>query len=136
MLPYPLTSFEIQNSYQIEPKFNGVYSRNNLTKIKDGAYVINLDEFKSIGTHWIALYITYFVSFGVEHIPKEIIKFIGNKNMINIYRIQAYDLIMCGYFCIGFIDFMLKGKSLLDYINLFPSNEHEKNDKIILKYFQ
>ena len=81
--------------------------------------------------------IIYFDSFGVEHIPKEIKKFIGNKNIItNIYRIQAYDLIMCGYFCIGFIDFMLKGKSLLDYTNLFSPNDYEKNDKIILKYFQ
>ena len=85
--------------------------------------------------------VTYFDSFGVEHIPKEIKKFIGNKNIItNIYRIQAYDSIMCGYFCIGFIDFMLKGKSLLDYTNLLSPNDYEKNDKIILtlicmKYF-
>ena len=81
--------------------------------------------------------VTYFDSFGVEHIAKEIIKIIGNKNVItNIYRIQAYDSIMCGYFCIGFIDFILKGKSLLEYTNLFSSNDYEKNDKIILKYFQ
>ena len=81
--------------------------------------------------------VTYFDSFGDENIPKEIRKFIGNKNITtNIYRIQAYDLIMCGYFCTGFIDFMLKGKSLLEYTNLF--NEYEKNDKIIIiiKYFQ
>ena len=56
--------------------------------------------------------------------------------MANVYIIQAYDSIMCGYFCIGFIDFMLKGKSLLEYTNLFSPNEYEKNDKIILKYFQ
>ena len=123
----------------MEPKFNGVYSRNNLSKIKDNAYVINLDEYKSIRTHCIALYVndnngTYFDSFGVEHITKEIKKFVGNKNIIaNIYRIKAYDLIMCGYFCIGFIDFMLKCKSLLDYTNLFSSNNYEKNDKIIAK---
>ena len=80
--------------------------------------------------------VTYFDSFGVEHIPKEIRKFIGNKNITNIYRIQAYDSIMCGYICIGFIDFMLKGKSLLEYTNLFSPNEYKKNDKIILKYFQ
>ena len=83
-------------------KFNGVYFRNNLHKIKDGAYAINVDEFKSIGTHWIALYangnsVTYLESFGVEHIPKEIKEFIENKNIItNIYRIQAYHLIMFG----------------------------------------
>ena len=56
--------------------------------------------------------------------------------MTNIYRIQAYDLIVCGYFCSGFIDFMLKGKFLLDYTNLFSLNDDENNNKIILKYFQ
>ena len=98
--------------------------------------MINLDEFKSIETHWIALYVnknnvTYFDNFGVEHIPKEYKKFIRNKNIItNIYRIQAYDLVICGYFRIGFIDFMLKGKSLIDYTNLFSPNDYEKDDKI------
>ena len=102
--------------YQNEPKFTRVYSRNNLTKINDGAYIINLDEYESIGTHWIALYVnavnvTHFDSFGVKHIPKEIRKSIVNKSVItNIYRIQAHDSIMYGYICIGFIDFMLKGK--------------------------
>ena len=120
---HPLTNFERQKYYQKEPKFNGVYSRSSLPKITDGAYIINLSEYKSTETHWIALYVhdnnvTYFDSFGVEHIPKEIINFIGNKNFkANIYRIQAYNSIMCGYFCIRFIDFMLKGKRLLDYTN-------------------
>ena len=142
MPPHPLTNFEIQKYYENEPKFNGVYSRNNLSKIKDGACIINLDEYESIGTHWIALYVndnnvTYFDSFGVEHIPGEIKKFIGNKNIITIiYRVRTYNSIMCGYFCTGFIDFMLKGTSLLDYTNLFSLNDYEKNDKIILKYFQ
>ena len=76
MLPHLLTNFEIQK-YRNEPRFNGVYSRDNLPKIKDGVYVINLDEYSDIGTHWVALYVqnnnvTYFDSFGVEHIPKEI----------------------------------------------------------------
>ena len=80
--------------------------------------------------------VTYFDSFGIEHIPKEIRTFIRNKNIIkNIYRIQAHDSIMCGYFCIGFIDFMLKGKSLLGYTNLVSPNEYKKSDKIILKTF-
>ena len=80
--------------------------------------------------------VTYFDSFGVEHIPKKIIKFIARKKMItNIYRIQAYDSIMCGYFCIGFIDFMFNGKSLTDYTNLFSQNDFNKNDDIILNYF-
>ena len=57
MKPHPLTNFEIQKYYENEPRFNGVYSRNNLPKkIKDGAYVINLDEHKGTGTHWIALF--------------------------------------------------------------------------------
>ena len=119
--------------YQNEPRFNGVYSRNNLpNKIKDGAYVINLDEYPDVGTHWISLYvnsktITYFDSFGVEHISKEIKKIINNKNIIaNIFRIQAYDSVMCGYFCIGFIDFMFKGNSLTDFTNLFSPNSFKK----------
>ena len=78
--------------------------------------------------------IIYFDSFRVEHIPEDIKKFIGRKNIItNIYGIQAYDSITCEYFWIGFIDFMLKGKILVDYTNFFPSNDCEKNDKIILK---
>ena len=122
--PHPLTNFEIQEYYQNEPRFNGGFSRDNLpnnnNNIKNGAYVINLAEYRDIETHWVALYennktIIYFDSFGVEHLPKEIIKFIGNKNMItNIFRIQACDSIMCGYFCIGFINFMFNGKSLTD----------------------
>ena len=137
-----LINFEIQKYYQNEPKFNRVYSRNNLSKIKNGIYIINLDDYESIGTHWIFLYVnaknvTYFDSFGVEHIPKEIKKFIGNKNIItDIYRIQEYDLIICRYFCTGFIDFMLKGKSLLEYTHLFSPNGYKKNNKILLKYFQ
>ena len=99
-----------------------------------------------IGTHWIALFvknndIIYFGNFGVEHIPKEIIKFIDstshNKNIIiNIFRIQAYDSIMCGYFCIGFINFMLAGKKLSDYTNLFLPNDFKKNDNIIPRYLK
>ena len=109
MLPHPLTNFEIQKYYQHEPRFNGVYSRDNLPKIKDGAYVINLDEYSDIGTHWVALYVqnndvTYFDSFGVEHIPKEIRTFISNKNIkTNIFGIQAYDSITCRYFRIALL---------------------------------
>ena len=80
--------------------------------------------------------VTYFDSFGVEHIPKEIKEFVKNKNLkINIFRIQAYDSIMCGYFCIGFIDFMLAGKTLTKYTNLLSPNNFKKNDDIILSYF-
>ena len=117
-MPHPLTNFEIIKYYENESRFNGVYSRDNLpNKIKDGAYVIYLHEYSDIGTHWIAFYVknnstTYFDSFGVEHIPKEIITFINrslssaSQNIkTNIFRIQAFDSITCGYFCIGFIDF-------------------------------
>ena len=141
--PHPLTNIEIQEYYQNEHRFNGVFSRDNLPdSIKNGAYVINLDEYHDIGTHWVEFYVNnktiiYFDSFGVEHIPKEIIKFIGNeqsssakarnkKIITNIYRIQAYDSIMCGYFCIGFINFMFDGNSLTDYTNLFSPNDLKK----------
>ena len=140
--PHPLTNFEIQGYYQNELRFNGVFSRDNLPNtIKNGAYVINVDEYRDIGTHWVALYInnktvTYFDSFGVEHIPKEITKFINNKNIItNIFRIQAYDSIMCSYFCIGFINVMFNGNSLTNFTNLFSPNDFKKNDHIILSYF-
>ena len=115
--------------YQNESRFNGVYSRDNLpNKIKDGANVINLHEYSDIGTHWIALYVnaktvTNFDSFGVEHISKEIKKIINNKNIIaNIFRIQGYDSVMCGYICIVFIDFMFKGNGLTEFTNLFSPN--------------
>ena len=117
-LPYPLTNFEIQKYYQNKSRFNGVYLRDNLQKIKDRTYIINFDEYSDIGTHWIALYVqnndvTYSDYFGAERIPKEIRIFISNKNIkTNIFRIPAYDSIMCRYFCIGFIDFTLAGKTL------------------------
>ena len=134
-----MTNFEIEK-YKNEPRFNGVYSRDNLperssTEIKDGAYIINLDDYSDIGTHWVALWVnhnnnvTYFDSFGAEHILKEIKAFINNKNIkTNIFRIQAYDSIMCGYFCIAFIDFMFAGKKLTDYTNLFFPYDFKKND--------
>ena len=116
--PNLLTNFEIQKYYHNEPTLNVVYSRDDLPKeIKDGAYVINLDEYFDVGTHWIALYstnsnVTYFDSFGVEHIPKKIVKFINNEStQTNIFGMQAYDSIICGYFCFGFINFMLEGKA-------------------------
>ena len=113
-----------------------------LKKIKDGACVINFDEYTDTGTHWIALFckkneIVYFNSFEVEHIPEEIKKFIGNKNIkANIFRIQANNSVMCGYFCIRFIDFMLADKKLTDYTNLFSPYDFDINDSIILSYFK
>ena len=138
MPPHPLTNFDIQKYYQNESRFNSVFSRDNLPKIRDGAYVTNLDEYSDIGTYWVALYVhnndvIYFDSFGVEHIPKEIKTFIDRSLSIttNIFRIEAYNSIIRGYLCIGFIDFMLAGKTLTELTNLFSPN----NDYIILNYF-
>ena len=100
------------------------------------------DEYSDIGTHWLALHVqnnnsvTYFDYFGVEHIPKEIKAFIYYKNIkTNIFRVQEYDSVICGYFCIGFIDFMLAGKTLTEYTNPFIPNNFTKNDDSVLNYF-
>ena len=142
MLPHPLTKIKTQKYYQNEPRFNEIYFRDNLPdKLKDGAYGINLNEYSDIGIHCIALhvsnnYVTYFDSFDVKHIPKEIKIFIDQFiDITNIFRIQAYNSVMCGYFCIRFIDFMLKGKTLTEFTNLFSTNNFKKNHHVIFKYF-
>ena len=143
MPPHPLTNFELEKYYDNEPRFNGVYSRNNLPKkVKVEAYVINLNEYADVGTHWIALFcnkseIIYFHSFGVEHVPEKIKECVGNKNIIaDIFRVQAKNSIMCGYFCIRFIDFMLAGKKLTDFTNVLSPYDFKKNDYVILTYFK
>ena len=120
-----------------------LFSRNNLPKkIKDGAYIINHDEYADIGTDWITLFCNgndtvYFDSFGVEHVPKEIKIFFENKNIkANIFWVQAHNLVMFSYFCIGFIDYMLAGKKLTDFTNFFSPYDFRKNDDIILRYFK
>ena len=97
-------------------------------------------------THWVSLHVkdnknndkvTYYDSFGVEYLSKEVTKFIGNKNIkSNIFRVQSYDSVMCGYFCIGFIDFMLAGKGLIDFTSSFSLYDFKKNDDIISSYFK
>ena len=102
----------------------------------------NLDEYADTGTHWIALFcnsneIVYFDSFGVEHVSKEIFKIIGNKKIkANIFQIQGNDSIMCGYLCIGFIDFMLAGKNLTDFTNFFSPYDSKNSANKILAYFK
>ena len=129
------SSFEIQNYYPNKPIFEGVFPQDNLPKIKDGVYIINLDEYSDIRTHWVALRVnnngvTYFESFGVENILKEIKTFINNINIkTSIFRIQTYDSVMCEYFCIRFIDFIFIGKILSEFTNPFFFFN------IILKYF-
>ena len=141
--PHPLTNFEIKKYYENEPRFNGVYFRDNLPKkTKNGAYVINPDEYADVGTRWIALYvqnneITYFDSLGVEHVPKEIKRLIGHKDIkTNIFRIQADNSIICRCFCILFLDYILANRSLIDFTSLFSSYDFKKNDYIILSYFR
>ena len=108
-----------------------------LKKIKDGTYVINLDKYADVGTHWMALFCkrsesVYFDSFGVEHVREEIKEFIGNKSIkANISRIRSNNSIMCGYFSIGFIDFMLASKKLTDFTSLLSPY-----DSIILSHFK
>ena len=98
------------------------------------AYKIKLDEYVDVGTHWIAFFcnrneIIYFDSFVVEHISEKI-----NKLKANIFRVQASDSVLCGYFCIGIIDFMLAGKKVTDYNSLLSPQDFKKNDDIILPY--
>ena len=104
--------------------------------------LINLDNYSNIGTHWIGLYALndnffYFNSFLVEYIPKEIKK-IRDRSLIttNVYRIQAYNSVICEYFCIKFINSMLEGKSLTDFTNVFSPNDNNKKDYIVLSYFK
>ena len=81
--------------------------------------------------------IAYFDCFDVENVPKEIKEFVRNKNIkANIFRVQGKNSVMCGYFCTGFIDFMLAGKKLTDFTSLFSPHDFDKNDHIILSYFK
>ena len=98
---------------------------------------MNMQILVHIGLLYFVKKIKFFDSFGVEHIPEEVKEFIGNKNIkANIFRVQANNSVMCGYFCIGFIDFMLAGKKWTDYTSLFSPHDFDKNDQIILSYFK
>ena len=125
ILPHPLTNFQIQKYYQINLDLMEFILEIIYLKIKDGEYVINFDEYSDIRTHWIDLYainnhVTYFDSFRVEHIPKEMEKFINRFTIkTNNYRMQAYNSVMCEYLCIGFIDLILKDKILKDFTSFF-----------------
>ena len=136
MLPHPLTNFEIQK-YQNEPGFNGIYSRINLPNIKNGTYLINLDEWKSIRTDWMALYVhsdnvTNFDSVGAEYIPKEIKKTHNQQKYYNKYLCNMSKWFNnVGILLYWIYWFYAKRKSLLGYTNLFSPSEYEKNDKII-----
>ena len=104
---------------------NGVFSRNNLPRIKDEAYVINLDDKNSKAAHWVSLFVNknlsvYFDSFGIEYITQEVLNKIKNKSIThNIFRMQDNESILCRFYCVAFIEYMLAGKTLLDYSNCF-----------------
>ena len=127
--------------FRDEPRFMGVYSKNGLPEWNEGAYVINLEDDTGVGSHWVALFIEgnrcmYFDSFGVEHVPREVVEFIRSDVVIkNIFRIQSYDSIMCGYYCIKFIEYMFAGKRLTDFTGLFSPNDFDKNDETIKGMF-
>ena len=129
-----IKNFSFAPSY--EPGFNGVYSRDNLPRIKDRAYVTNLDDRQSKITDWVSLFIdrntaVYLDSFGTEYTPQDVLNKIKGKFIShNIFRIQSHDSIMCGLHCIAFIDYMIAGKTLSNYINFFSPNDYQKNDKI------
>ena len=137
-----MKNYEIQEYFKDEKRFKVVYSRDNLPKLKKGAYVINSDHSKNTGTHWVVIFVKkdeviYFDSFVVECIPKEIMEKIGNKNIkTSIFRIQDKNSITCGYFCILFIEYILNNKTLTDFTNSVSPWNLKKNDQIIKRYFQ
>ena len=141
MPPHPLTNFEIQKHFQIGPRFNGVYSRDNIpNKIKDGAYMIKLDEYADVSTHLIPLYckndeIVYCNRFGDEHVPEETEKTFQHKNIkVNIFRVQLNNS-MCGHFCIRFNHFIFAGKTLIDFTSLFSPYDFEKKRQYNIELF-
>ena len=113
---HPLNNIEIANYFNYKPRFNGVISRNNLPKIKDGTYVISLYDKNSKGTHWVTLFANkhtavYSDSFGIEQIPQEVLKRIKDKSITrNIFRIQDNESIMCGFYCAAFVEYLLAEK--------------------------
>ena len=128
------------NYFNYQPRFNRVLLKQILPRIKDGAYLTNVDDKNSKETHSVSLSIdrntALFFDFGIEYISPKVLNKIRDKSIThNIFRIQDDDCVKCGFYCIAFIEYMLAEKALLDYTNLFSSNDCEKNDKIIYRYF-
>ena len=132
---------KITKYFNYEPMFNSVFSRYYLLRIKDGVYAINLDDKQSKGTHWVSSFTgrytaVYFDSFGIEYIPQEVLSKIKNNSIThNMFRIQVVNS-MCGFYFIAFVEYMLAGKSLLDYTNLLSPDDYKKNGKTIYRYFK
>ena len=139
---HPSNNIEITNYFNNDPKFNGVFLRKNLHRIKDEAYVINLDHKNSKGTHWVSLFIDrntalYFDSFGIKYIPLNVLNKIKDKSIThNIFRLQNNECIINEFCCTGLIGYMIPGKTLLDYTNLFSPNDYKKSDEVIFNYFK
>ena len=118
------------------------FLRDNLPRINNGAYVKNLDDKQSKRAHWTTLFIdintaVYVDSFGIEDIPQEVLNKIKDKSITHyIFGRQSDDSIICEFYCITFIEYMLVGNTLLDYSKLFSCNDYKKNGKIIYKYFK
>ena len=131
---HPLNNTEITNYFKYEARFIGVFSRNNLSRVKDGAYIINLHDKNSKGTCWFSLFIdknlaVCFDSFETEYIPQEVLNKIRDGSIgYNIFRIPDNESIICVFLCNSFIEYMLVGKTLSDYTNYFSPNDYEKND--------
>ena len=128
--------------FNYKSRFNCIFSRYNLPRRNDGVYIINLNDQESKVTHWFFLFINrntsvHFDSFGIEYISQEVLNKIEDKSITkNIFRIKCNDCTMCGFYCIAFIEYLIAGKTLLEYANLFSPNNYQKNDKIIYKYFK
>ena len=111
-------------------------------RIKDGTYLINIDETNSKGTHWVSLFIdknlaVYSDSFEIEYIPQKILNKIKDKSIThNIFRIRDNESVMCGFYYIAFMEYRFAGKTLLEYTDLFSVSDYKKNYKIIYKYFK
>ena len=128
----PLNNFQIIEYYKNNPKFYGVYPKDRLPNKKPGGYIINLGNSETPGSHWVAIHNEYyFDSFGVDP-PIEIINFFKKDFISNTYRIQELYSIMCGYFCIGFLNHMFDGGNFEDFISRFDPNDFTKNDEIII----
>ena len=139
----PLTNFNFHDYYKGNALFGGVHSRDNVPRLKNKFYIVNLDDYEGPGTHWIAIFnvyrdeIIYFDSFGVDP-PEEILKKlldVHKKMIMNTYRIQALNSENCGFFCIYVIDNLLKGRSFISISTDFDPNDFEKNDKKIKNYY-
>ena len=135
MLLPTLSSIEIAKYFNFDPRSTGVFSRDNLPRIKDGVYVIDLDDKQSKGTHWVSLFndrntVAYFDSLKVEYIPQEVLSKIKYESIT--HREYSLMILLCvDFFFIAFIEHTIGGKTLLDHNNIFSPNDYQKNDKII-----